>query len=545
MGMAAGFAAALAACGGSSGGSGASGAGSANPDGTITAGISYELGTSGYDPMTTTAGLTVAANWHTLEGLTELDAVSREAYAALGKDLPMKVDDTTYEVALRDGAKFSDGSDVTVEDVVFSFERVLDPANNSLYSQFLTFLESVTAKDDTTVTIKTKHPYSLVAERLSTVKIVPKAVVEADPKAFDMNPIGSGPYKMTDNSAASQTVVFERNDNYNGSHPALAKKMTWQVLPDDTTRTNAITSSTVQAIDTVPATNLSAMTDPVVVSADKGFSLVFVMFNHQGAFADVKARQAIMYALDYEKICSTGMGTLATAATCFVQEDHPAYKQASTVYTYDAAKAKSLLAEAGITSIEAIATDHGFFSGARPIIKENLEANLRLIEDSLGKSLRQYFVKDFYKDHCRRYSNRPIYWMISSRRDSKASFQALIYLHRYTPDTLNTVLGDYLREFQAKLRTEISHLERSKTTADQKRADTYRKALTECEDYERDVLFPLASRRLSIDLDDGVLVNYLRFGEAVQKIPTIEKKRRDVQTWTWPTHQLTSEDGFK
>ena len=177
--------------------------------------------------------------------------------------------------------------------------------------------------------------------------------------------------------------------------------------------------------------------------------------------------------------------------------------------------------------------------------KEHLEANLRLIEDSLGKSLRQYFVKDFYKDHCRRYSNRPIYWMVSSRPDNKASFQALIYLHRYTPDTLNTVLGDYLREFQAKLRTEIGHLERSKTTADQKRADAYRKALTECEDYERDTLFPLASRRLSIDLDDGVLVNYLRFGQALQKIPAIERKRRDAQTWTWPTHQLTSEDDVK
>ena len=177
--------------------------------------------------------------------------------------------------------------------------------------------------------------------------------------------------------------------------------------------------------------------------------------------------------------------------------------------------------------------------------KEHLEANLRLIEDSLGKSLRQYFVKDFYKDHCRRYSNRPIYWMVSSRPDNKASFQALIYLHRYTPDTLNTVLGDYLREFQAKLRSEVGHLEQSKTVADQKRADTYRKALTECEDYERDTLFPLASRRLPIDLDDGVLVNYLRFGRVLQKIPTIEKKRRDVQTWTWPTHQLTSEDGIK
>ena len=175
--------------------------------------------------------------------------------------------------------------------------------------------------------------------------------------------------------------------------------------------------------------------------------------------------------------------------------------------------------------------------------KEHLEANLRLIEDSLGKSLRQYFVKDFYRDHCRRYSNRPIYWMVSSRPDNKASFQALIYLHRYTPDTLNTVLGDYLREFQAKLRTEIGHLERSKTATDQKRADTYRKALTECEDYERNILFPLASRRLPIDLDDGVLVNYLHFGQVLQKIPAIEKKRRDVQTWTWPTHQLTQEGG--
>ena len=174
--------------------------------------------------------------------------------------------------------------------------------------------------------------------------------------------------------------------------------------------------------------------------------------------------------------------------------------------------------------------------------RDHLEANVRLIEGSLGKSLRQYFVRDFYKDHCRRYSNRPIYWMVSSRTDNKAAFQALIYLHRYTADTLNTVLGDYLREFQAKLRSEIGHLERSKTAADQKRADAHRRALTECEDYERDVLFPMTSRRPTIDLDDGVLVNYLRFGAALQKIPAIENKRRDIQTWTWPTHPLTSDE---
>lgn len=381
IGVAAGIAATLAACGGGSdettapatAEAGAADTSKANMDGTITAGISYELGTNGYDPMTTTAALTVAANWHTMEGLTEIHPATREVYAALGADLPKMVDDTTYEVTLREGAVFHNGETVTIDDVVYSFERVLNPDNKSLYAQFISFVDSVTKKDDTTVTITTKFPYSLVAERIAVVKIVPKAAVEADAAAFDQMPVGTGPYKMTDNGAGSQTVKFERNDAYTGKRPALAKMMTWQVLPDDTTRTNAITSNTVQAIDAVPVVNLSTMQDPVKVAAEQGFGLLFVMFNN-AKLTDVKARQAIMYALDYEKICGQAMGTLATPATCFVQEGHPAYKKASTVYTYDAEKAKSLLAEAGVTEIRLLCTDHGWFSSVRPIIRENLEA---------------------------------------------------------------------------------------------------------------------------------------------------------------------------
>ena len=354
LGMAAGLAVSLAACGGKAKtAGGAKGSGTAtdqevtHKDGVITAGISYELGTNGYDPMTTSSALTVAANWHTLEGLTELHPATREVYAALAAEMPKKVDDTTYEVALRKDAKFSDGSAVTADDVVFSFTRVLDPANKSLYSQFLPFIDKVEAKDAGTVTIKLKYAFSLVAERLSVVKIVPKAVVEADAKKFDMNPVGSGPYKMTDNGAASQKLVFERNDKYNGPRPALAKSMTWQILPDDTTRTNAMSSSSVQAIDAVPAANLKTLKDPVKVAAQQGFGLLFAMFNNT-TFSNVKAR--------------------------FVQDGHPAYKKAKTVYSKDAAKAKSLLAEAGITTINLLCTDHGWFSAVRPIIRENLEA---------------------------------------------------------------------------------------------------------------------------------------------------------------------------
>jgi len=174
--------------------------------------------------------------------------------------------------------------------------------------------------------------------------------------------------------------------------------------------------------------------------------------------------------------------------------------------------------------------------------EEHFAENLRYIEDKLGKPLRQYFLKDFYKEHVQRYKNRPIYWMFSSRTDGKGVFNALIYLHRYTQATPNLVLNEYLREFQAKLRAEITTLERDGGNAAAKQADSLRKALTECEDYERDILFPLASRNLTMDLDDGVLVNYLRFDRALVAIPAIEKKRKDVEGWTWPKNPLRPED---
>jgi hypothetical protein len=181
-----------------------------------------------------------------------------------------------------------------------------------------------------------------------------------------------------------------------------------------------------------------------------------------------------------------------------------------------------------------------------------LQENLQFIEETLGKSVRQYFLKDFYKDHVKRYKNRPIYWMFSSRAirrvsssrrdDDRDSFSALIYLHRYTPATLNTLLNEYLREFQEKLRGTINSLEGSTDAAANKRADALRPVLTECEDYERNILYPLALGNPEIDLDDGVLVNYLRFGRAVLRIKAIEDKRSDVEDWTWPKNPLRRED---
>ena len=162
--------------------------------------------------------------------------------------------------------------------------------------------------------------------------------------------------------------------------------------------------------------------------------------------------------------------------------------------------------------------------------EEHFADNLDFIEKALGKDLRKYFIKDFYKDHVQRYKKRPIYWMFSS---PKGSFNALIYMHRYRPDTVSIVLNEYLREFISKIRAKREHLigDNNRTTLSPaektrnlKQIDKYAAMLTELDAYERDILYPLAQEKIAIDLDDGVKVNYVKFGAALKKIPGLEAK---------------------
>ncbi|WP_132980222.1 BREX-1 system adenine-specific DNA-methyltransferase PglX [Pigmentiphaga sp. D-2] len=166
------------------------------------------------------------------------------------------------------------------------------------------------------------------------------------------------------------------------------------------------------------------------------------------------------------------------------------------------------------------------------------EDNLAFIEQALnikGKrnyGLREYLLSEFYTDHVKRYKKRPIYWLFSS---PKGSFNTLIYMHRYRPDTVSVVLR-YLRDYREKLATERERqaaisINPASSQGDKTRAlkETERlgKVLAELEDYERDVLYPLATQQVQIDLDDGVKVNYLKFGAALKKIPGLAAKDED------------------
>ncbi len=160
--------------------------------------------------------------------------------------------------------------------------------------------------------------------------------------------------------------------------------------------------------------------------------------------------------------------------------------------------------------------------------EETFRENLAFIEDALGKDVRKYFTKDFYNDHVKRYKKRPIYWMFSS---PQGSFKALIYMHRYRPDTVSVVLNDYLREFITKLEGERSRLDKladdpsaSQSQRTKALTDTaaIAKQLAELHEWERDIVFPLAQQKIEIDLDDGVKVNYPKFAGALKPIKGLE-----------------------
>ncbi|WP_341885164.1 BREX-1 system adenine-specific DNA-methyltransferase PglX [Synechococcus sp. UW140] len=156
--------------------------------------------------------------------------------------------------------------------------------------------------------------------------------------------------------------------------------------------------------------------------------------------------------------------------------------------------------------------------------------NLRFIEESLGKDIRKYFCSDFYKDHLQTYKKRPIYWLVQS---PKKGFACLVYLHRYTKDTLNLVLNNYFRPYLQKLEARLAQLgldqlnddlPTRERTAARKEAEKITKVLKECQAWEQDALLPLAQQRIELDLDDGVKVNYLKLQDVLAPIPGLIAK---------------------
>lgn len=143
--------------------------------------------------------------------------------------------------------------------------------------------------------------------------------------------------------------------------------------------------------------------------------------------------------------------------------------------------------------------------------------NLNYIEKCLGKTVEQYFVKDFWKDHKKMYQNRPIYWLFASK---KGAFQVIAYMHRMNAYTVERIRVKYLLPYIENVQAKIAGLDirrASLSTKENRQLQQLQKALDECREYH-DRLQVAAEQAIAFDLDDGVAVNYAKFGDVVQKL---------------------------
>ena len=149
--------------------------------------------------------------------------------------------------------------------------------------------------------------------------------------------------------------------------------------------------------------------------------------------------------------------------------------------------------------------------------EEQHAANMNFLQEALGKDLETYFAKDFYTDHKKRYQNRPIYWLFASK---KGAFQCLVYMHRMTPFTVERIRSKYLLPYIERLAGRINDMNASilqLTSAQARTLQKLERDLQECREYH-DLLHPVANQNIAIDLDDGVVVNYAKFGPVLAKL---------------------------
>ena len=149
--------------------------------------------------------------------------------------------------------------------------------------------------------------------------------------------------------------------------------------------------------------------------------------------------------------------------------------------------------------------------------EETLTDNMNYLEEALGKSVEQYLIKDFWKDHKKMYQNRPIYWLFSSK---KGAFQVIAYMHRMNKYTVENIRNKYLLPHIEYLRQELASLDArvsALTAQERKLYQKLQKDLDECMEYH-DRLHSVADQQIDFDLDDGVVVNYAKFGDVLAKL---------------------------
>ncbi|MEU6394898.1 ABC transporter substrate-binding protein [Streptomyces sp. NPDC046939] len=351
---------------------------------SLTAVIGY--GNDGsWDPTQTASAFAMAGNQHIYEGLVDTDPITRAPYAALATEVPdeAQLKGATWRFTLRQGAKWHDGKPVTADDVVFVFDRILDPKTQTLAKGFFeSWLKEVRKTGDSSVELVLKFPFPEGVARLTLAKIMPKHVF-SQPGAWDDamkgKAVGSGPYRQTSHQPKTNTT-FAAFDDYNGPRRPAFKKMNWLTIVDAAPRVAKISggSADAQIADNIPYANIQRLQqDGLTVEGGAGMNNLFLMFNtaHK-PFDDVRVRQALHYAIDTKKMIEVALKGHGKAARSFLDEGNPTFRPARTVYAYDPEKAKKLLKEAGVSGlrINLMAVNVSWIVDCLPTVKASWDA---------------------------------------------------------------------------------------------------------------------------------------------------------------------------
>jgi peptide/nickel transport system substrate-binding protein len=272
-----------------------------------------------------------------------------------------EVNDRTFIFTLRPGITFQNGDPVTADDVVFTFERVLTPGaiggESSPRKGLLGPLARVEKVSADTVRFVLDKPFPPLLQALVHFQVVPKQYIErVGEDTFAKKPIGAGPFKFVRGSLDSE-VVMERYDGYYGGSPdlppvgpALVKHVIFRTMPEPSTRVAALLAGEVQIIQAVPADlvkRLSKSSRVRVYSVQGTRSYEIELNNKKPPFNDVRVRQAINYAIDWQSILKDIYGGYGTRlSTCFLPSGF-GYDAALKPYPYNPEKAKALLRQAG------------------------------------------------------------------------------------------------------------------------------------------------------------------------------------------------------
>ncbi|MDQ7910094.1 ABC transporter substrate-binding protein [Phytohabitans sp. ZYX-F-186] len=271
----------------------------------------------------------------------------------------VSADGRTYTFTLRQGVTFGDGTPFDADAVVFNLKRVTDPANNSPRAVDLVAIDTVTATDPQTVTVTLKQPTAAFLAGLAGeagMMVSPTAAAKgAD--ALQRDPVGTGPFVFdgflngADIKAKRNPAYWEKTDD--GGQLPYFDAITFRVIPDANVKMTDLKTGGVQLIDTVPIRQAAAL------ASDDGYQLIegrgvekWMAFNTTRApFDDVRVRQAVAYAIDRNAISSAITNGQGSVPATLCTKTEICYDDAVKPTATDAAKARSLLAEAGRSSL--------------------------------------------------------------------------------------------------------------------------------------------------------------------------------------------------